>query len=901
MLLSRSFTTSAALQQYVLEKATPNDLIVVSHDRLARQLWHADRQRRLRQGLAGWEPLPILTLNQWFSRLFESLWPPWSVASNLERLRLWVEAMHAGPPLGELPLDLALAQRLDEAHTVLSRHLISPTGPATGGPPLVAWRRTVSQIFEAQLSEKRLLTPGQLPAYLLRELHLGHLELPSRILVLGFETPAPIEQTWFQSLAHRSELVILGVKGTPSVVQAAMMLPDVEQEMQWVAARMLELAHQEGLALHRIAVTSPAMDDYVPKFNRILVELLGPPGDQTSGAYNFSHGCRLTEHPLFQAAMLPLIFMVEGEARANLVSLLLSPYYGQLAAHSDYGVELDRVFREQGLDHGWPRLRQVWHHHPDLGQGQGVELLNRLCKIFDSLMVSRQSGRDWIAHLQQAWNCLGFPVALDLQEASALAALQNLLQELETTLGSVALDADQFLAWLRQGAQEQILAGSGQEEAGFQIMGLLEIRGLDFDRVFCLGLNAGTFPWPCRDLPMLEAAERRQVLGGTIDSQYAFAQQVFASLLGVAPQLTLTRPQARDQEPLVASPVWAGDWLTATVDHLNQPEAVWLRVPAIYQALLSPQGQLYLDPDVPVTRLTLPAELSVTDLDRARACPCWFFLEHLLGISPLPEIEAGLDARHRGARLHTALAHFVQNFGTDLKQYGNWDDHQAREILKTAVHQVFQPVSENLHWQVELQRWLSEDLETPGFLWQWLDQERQRYFEGWEWAGVELTFSQVRGADWPFSLRGRVDRLDQNSERGYQVWDYKCGQIPNSRQMFEDRLQFQLLGYLMALQQGRLKGAKPRGPARAGYIQLKSSRAVKYETWNREPGHWQAELAEWQGIIARLGQRLQRGDFLPDPQPAPDHRQAGACQYCPYHLICGWQFLKPHPTSESDL
>jgi len=34
MLLSRSFTTSAALQQYVLEKATPNDLIVVSHDRL---------------------------------------------------------------------------------------------------------------------------------------------------------------------------------------------------------------------------------------------------------------------------------------------------------------------------------------------------------------------------------------------------------------------------------------------------------------------------------------------------------------------------------------------------------------------------------------------------------------------------------------------------------------------------------------------------------------------------------------------------------------------------------------------------------------------------------------------------------------------------------------------------
>ncbi|MDD3581573.1 MAG: hypothetical protein PHW74_11190 [Desulfobacca sp.] len=42
MLLSRSFTTAAALQQYVLGTATPSDLILVSHDRLARQLWHAD-------------------------------------------------------------------------------------------------------------------------------------------------------------------------------------------------------------------------------------------------------------------------------------------------------------------------------------------------------------------------------------------------------------------------------------------------------------------------------------------------------------------------------------------------------------------------------------------------------------------------------------------------------------------------------------------------------------------------------------------------------------------------------------------------------------------------------------------------------------------------------------------
>ncbi|MFP3868467.1 MAG: PD-(D/E)XK nuclease family protein [Desulfobacteraceae bacterium] len=898
MTLSRSFATAAAAQQYVMEKATPGTLILVPHDRLARQLWHAERQRNLSRGLAGWEPRPILTLNQWFQQLFESLWPRLCLAADLERCRLWEEAMPSGPPLGELPLDLTLARRLDEAHAILCRHLSPPTQPAGEGPPLVAWRRAVSQIFEACLAEKHLITPGQLPGYLLQELHRGKISLPPRILALGFEAPAPVEAAWFQELANRTDFDRLLVQGSPRVVLAAVTLPDVEQEMQWVAARILEAAHQEGLEPHRVAVTSPAMDDYAPGFQRMLAELLGPPRAADRAAYNFSRGSTLTEHPLFQAGILPLSFFTEGETRATLVSLLLSTYYEHLAVHSELGAGLDWVFREQGLDHGWARLRQAWQSQPDWAVGLGGELCGRLEQALGAFMVSRQSGREWVACLRQAWDLLGFAVRLDDQEVQVMTVLEELLGELGRILGPVRLEGRKFLSWLRHGAQRRLLAGTGREEAGFQVMGLLEMRGLDFDRVFCLGMNAGVFPWPRRDLPLLDAAERRQVLGGTLESQYAFAKQIFASLLGVAPHLTLTRPHLMGDEPLAATPIWTGDWAEATVDHVSQPEPAWLRVPAVREALLHPVGRPVVDPDGPVSRVLLPAELSITAIDCARACPCRFFLENLLDLSPLPNIEAGPPALQRGARLHKALAWFVQDYKIYLKKQ-NWDEVQARAALKAAVTKALEPASRDLHWQVELERWLSEDEEAPGFLWRWLEQEKERHAEGWEWAAVEVQFAGVSNPHWPFTLKGRIDRLDQHPQQSYMVWDYKCGQIPKRSQMFDERLHFQLIGYLMALQQGRVKLAAAAGPARAGYIQLKSSRAVKFETWGVEPSHWEAELAEWELLIAQLGKRLQQGNFLPDPRPAPQPRDEGACQYCPYRLICGYRFLEANEEADS--
>ena len=150
------------------------------------------------------------------------------------------------------------------------------------------------------------------------------------------------------------------------------------------------------------------------------------------------------------------------------------------------------------------------------------------------------------------------------------------------------MDAGEFLEWLTIGAQGVILPGPGIQAAGIQVLGLLEMRGLDFSRVFCLGMNSGTLPAPPRPLPLLSPGEKRLVLGGTYQSQHHFAAELFHNLLGAAPHLTLTRPRMVDQEERVSTPVYPGEWGQAEMAVLTSPDPAWLRSPAIQAVFHAP-------------------------------------------------------------------------------------------------------------------------------------------------------------------------------------------------------------------------------------------------------------------------------------------------------------------------
>jgi RecB family exonuclease len=882
---TRFFTTGAALQDYLLAHAGPDALVLIPHQRLAHQVWHRQRLAALAAGRPAWEPLALRTLNAWWSELFQGLWPKEALAPPLVRLARWRQALQAAPPPPGPTPELSWAQALDETHTLLCRHGVPLSQPGPDDSPLITWRRQVTRIYADLLRQGAWLSPGELPAYLVAALRDGQLKLPTSLLVVGLETPAPLEELWLNEVGRHTRVIHLQVRGDLENVRQALVLPDPGQELHWVAAQLVELARGDGLPLHRLAVTAMDIDNYAPQLRRVLAELLGPPQSPDGWAYNFSQGPNLSEVPLFQAALLPLRFIAARERREDLVSLLLSPYYGELQAHGRRPAHWDRVFRERRVDQGWDNMRQAAR------QSQGPEadsgVLERLDRVINSLELSAAPAGQWRQRLQAAWQELGFPRGLGPAETEVWTRLAGLLPELETALGSERLGPGEFLEWLTTGARRIILPGPGIQAAGIQVLGLLEMRGLDFSRVFCLGMSSGTLPAPPRPLPLLAAGEKRRVLGGTYQSQHHFAAELFANLLGVAPHLTLTRPRLVDQEERVSTPVYRGEWGRAEIAALSLPNPAWLRsaaIQAVFHAPASPAFPGY--PDQPLS-WPLPGQISLSQVSAALSCPCRFFLEFLLKIRELPEIEAGLDPRERGQLLHTVLARFTTAFREVLEHQGAWDHPRARELLQETARRVLAPLSFDLHWQAEGDRWLGE----AGLLWEWLRLEQERFEEGWRWQGAEVAFQDLQGRDWPFTLRGRLDRLDYHPDLAdLVVWDYKSGKIPSRKQVFDEPEESQLPCYLLAVEQGRVPVSQPAATLRAGFIGLKSSRSqhLKHEDFGASPEKWREAAAAFAERLAALGRRLVAGDFRPDPAPAPQGNQLGACQYCPYELICGF-------------
>ncbi len=890
------FSASGCLQDYLLREAGPGTLTVVPHQRLAHQVWHRQRTAAIAAGRPAWEPLTLFTLNAWWSELFQALWPQAALAPPLMRLALWRQTLKAAPPpIGPTP-ELAWAQALDETHTLLCRYGLLSLTPGPDDSPLVAWRRQATRLYTDLLRQGAWMSPGELPPYLVAALRAGKITLPPRVLVVGLETPAPLEELWLTELSRHTAVVHLQVRGDRENVRQALVLPDPGQELDWVAAQLVELAHGDGLPLHRLAVTAMDVETAAPQLRRVLAELLGPPQTPDGWAYNFSQGPNLAEVPLFQAALLPVQFIAAQERREDLVSLLLSPYYGGAVPFQGHRLaHWDRVFRERRVDQGWDRLRQTVLRSRDGDSETGM--VERLDRVWNSLKQSAASAGQWRRRLQETWRELGFPRGLSEAETESWTRLTELLHGIEATLGEDKLAPGDFLEWLKIGAHRITLPGPGIQTAGIQVLGLLEMRGLDFSHVFCLGMNSGTLPAPPRPLPLLSAGEKRLVLGGTYQSQHHFASELFANLLGAAPHLTLTRPRLVDQEERVSTPVYPGEWGKAEMAVLSAPNPAWLRSPAIRVVFQAPASPAWPpSPDQPLP-WPLPAQISLSQISTALSCPCRFLLEVLLKIRELPEIEAGLDPRERGRLLHTLLARFTEAFREVLQEDGVWDQPRALSMLQDAARQVLAPLSFDLHWQAEGDRWLGE----AGLLWEWLSLERERFAQGWRWLGAEVAFQDLQGRDWPFTLAGRIDRLDSHPETAdLVVWDYKSGEIPKKNQVLDDVAEAQLPCYLLAVEQGRVPITQAVANLRAGFIGLKSPRSyhLKHEDFGAPPEKWREAAAAFAAKVTALGRRLAAGDFHPDPTPPPDKPHSGACQYCPYQLVCG--FMPPPAPAEEE-
>jgi ATP-dependent helicase/nuclease subunit B len=361
------------------------------------------------------------------------------------------------------------------------------------------------------------------------------------------------------------------------------------------------------------------------------------------------------------------------------------------------------------------------------------------------------------------------------------------------------------------------------------IWGPLEARLQHVERVILGGLNEGTWPpqtksdaWmsrPMRTRFGLPLPERRVGL-----SAHDFAQ------LFCAPEVVLTRATRVEGAPTVAS-----RWLLRLDNLLPEGARIrrgdeWL---AWFNALDRPAEVRAAEAPAPRPPVAArPRRLSVTEIETLIRDPYAIYARRVLGLDPLPALDADPGAAERGSFIHEVLDAFVRAHPGELPLDSlRLLEEQGRETFGAALAR---PGVRAFWWPrfLRVARWF-------------LDFERERRANG-----ARVLATEVRGElridapAGPFRLSAKADRIDRLAA-GLSILDYKTGTVPTNPQV-ESGLTPQLTLEAAIAQAGGFKDIAPAEVAELAYVRL---------TGREPPG----ELRPIGGELAKMAQQASGG------------------------------------------
>lgn len=873
----KTFVSAAEMETALTEAAEGDALILTATSRLARRVLHAYRLSKIHGSAKGWKTPSVSSFNRWVKNTFDQFWEPVRPLSKLAALRLWQEAVRKVPLPEGLNEGPFLYLELQRAFDTLTRHRQEVTG-SPAGYPLADWRREVSRHFIDLLEDSQYISWGEVLERLGKTAEKGRIGLPERIILTGFDLLSPIEETLVKILSERSNVSHWRAEKTLDKDSKVRVYATPEQECRAVCAEILSAWNdgQKELGLifldqNHFALIRQCFEELTDREER-------PPG---ALRYNLTLGTPLSEHPLFQTAMIPLRLQGEPAPNRLLSSLLTSPYVRKEREDWDGGV------RAALWMSGEPKTLR--DHLSDL------EHVSFPIKPMHSLATyKRQPLKAWLESLESVWKILSFPVCRCETDTLAEEHLFDIVEELKKEAGHVDMDMNGVLAWVASASQGVAVVEKTPETAGIQILNLIEARGLSFERLWVVGTHGRALPELTRNLPFLDPDEIRNVEGGTAEAQWEAGKRNLSYLLAAAPHVTFTRASSEGEDtaylpcPLIPDES-SSEESQLTVDLWKAPPREWLRARWLREGLRGIENSAAIEERETNDRVgaSLHQCLEVTQFEDLLSCPFKYFAARLLKLEALGEMRAGMDSAERGTLIHRILHRFTRGLAAAAPDWPEQAE-KALAFLEETVDDVLGERGDDLFREVERLRLLGDD-HSPGLLKEWLREEQKRAGEGWRFEASEAPFEGLPVGNTGITLKGRVDRIDSNEAEGKILWDYKTGNLPPSKEVLKEMVRPQLPAYLLSLRKGLLPGLGPcKDKVRAGYIFLKNAPDVTIDPLKdyRKDVDWDDFLPRWEEEVAKRIEGPLQGLFRADPKPPPEKR-GGACECCAYSNLCG--------------
>jgi ATP-dependent helicase/nuclease subunit B len=341
-----------------------------------------------------------------------------------------------------------------------------------------------------------------------------------------------------------------------------------------------------------------------------------------------------------------------------------------------------------------------------------------------------------------------------------------------------------------------------------RILGLLEARLTESDRVVLGSLVEGTWPPDSRNDAWLNRPMRLQLGLDLPERRIGLTAHDFAQMLG-ARDVFLTHAAKLAGAPTVQSrfvqrlaAVTGGRWKEAVAR--GSKYISWAR------DVDRPEGQPQPEPPPAPKppRAVRPARLSVTEIEDWLRDPYTIYARHILKLRPLDAIGAEPGAAERGTFIHAAIGDFTAQFANELPA-----DPEAA-LMKLG----------RSHFMA-----LEKYPEARAFWWPRFERIA-RWFAAWERErrpGLREVLAEIRGeieiplTHGVFRLNGRADRIERNADGSYSIFDYKTGTARSGKQV-ESGLAPQLTLEAAILRRGGFKDiAEMSSVAQLGYVLLK--------------------------------------------------------------------------------
>lgn len=375
----------------------------------------------------------------------------------------------------------------------------------------------------------------------------------------------------------------------------------------------------------------------------------------------------------------------------------------------------------------------------------------------------------------------------DAESQAILQALTVLdkLEELAKTHSFISVKSGQALC--KQLLQQQKMTFEGAENRSLHVMGLLETRTLDFDRVIVLSLNEGSLPG---------TRKRESLIPVDIANMSAFSLPTFTQ----ADAVTSYHFYRLLQRPKEAVLVYVqNESSSAEVSRfIRQIRFDWSKLNPNLE-LIEPTIQFNADHVVEKEvehRIAKTPELiaQIKDILENRgfspssvamfaSCSLKYYFSQIVNLRQEKQREDEMGADVFGTWLHKVL----ELVDSQLIEAGGWEDGLSVTEKKALIEPLLTQAMAEIHEKegnFEVEKGFNYVLQDVAktLLGNYFEQSSTWYPERIKLLAVEQMLETtvmipVGSEIWPVKMKGRIDRMDLRGESVLRIVDYKTGKV----------------------------------------------------------------------------------------------------------------------------